>query len=404
MDNSVNTSQGGVFTGVSGEYPNRRFYIMYENIPQYSGNCNDLLSTSQIVLHETSGIIDVYIKNKPICAPWNNGNGLIGLQAEVGGEIHGIAPPGRNTGQWVGADEGWRFTPTTNFTVVFCDDLSINTEYFDLTVYGNSILEQFNLDIATNTVSFLDANNVEVTGTVVINSGINNYTIVLNSGTDAVNFDLNISYINCEDDEEDDGLPNGMEDVNGNGNLADDDTDGDGIPNYLDDDDDGDTVITNIELVFGGRNSTPTFLDTDEDGIFNHLDFDDDGDGVLTLDEDYNANGDPTDDDVNANNVPDYLDAQQLSVDDISLNTKAFALYPNPVNNILNLEFASHYNFEGQAIQIKIYDIQGRQLFETNKELLDNKTKLDVSKLAAGHYLLVVKKDGLLKAKKFIVN
>jgi len=402
MDNNTAEVEGTIFTGVSGQSPNRRFYTIFDNIPQFA--CNEMLSTSQIVLHETSGIIDVYIKNKPLCATWNNGNAVIGLQKEVGGEIHGIAPPGRNTGQWEATEEGWRFIPTTSFNVVVCDADNDNTEYFDFAVYANTILEQFNLDPAENIVSILDANNTEVTGTVSINAGINSYSIVMNPATDNVSFDLNISFVDCEGDQEADGLPNGMEDVNDNGNLADDDTDGDGIPNYLDNDDDGDTVVTNIELVFGGRDTTPTFLDTDNDGIYNHLDFDDDGDGVLTLDEDYNANGDPTDDDINENGVADYLDAQQLSVNDISLNTQSFTLYPNPANTILNLAFASQYNFEGHEIQVKVYDVQGRQLFEIEKELLDNKTQLDVSSLTAGHYILVVKKDGLLKAKKFIVN
>src|SRR5690606_33995270 len=189
---------------------------------------------------------------------------------------------------------------------------------------------------------------------------------------------------------------------------ADDDTDGDGIPNYLDDDDDGDTVISEYEIVFGGRSGNmtnpPTFLDTDNDGIPNHLDMDDDGDGVITMDEDYNGNGDPTDDDLNVNNIPDYLDVEVLNIDAISLNTNLFKVYPNPTTNKLFVQFPSEINFSNPELELKVYNLQGRQILEAKNILIDNTTSLDVSKLSISQYLLVVKKDGLLKAKKFIVE
>lgn len=49
--------------------------------------------------------------------------------------------------------------------------------------------------------------------------------------------------------------------------------------------------------------------DTDSDGRANFFDADDDGDGVLTKNEDKNGNGDPTDDFSDPNNptLPDYL-------------------------------------------------------------------------------------------------
>src|SRR5262249_15915814 len=48
--------------------------------------------------------------------------------------------------------------------------------------------------------------------------------------------------------------------------------------------------------------------DTDGDGIKDWADTDDDGDGILTVDDDANANGDPTDDDFDADGIPDYRD------------------------------------------------------------------------------------------------
>ncbi|MCX7547674.1 hypothetical protein OS188_06895 [Xanthomarina sp. F1114] len=112
-------------------------------------------------------------------------------------------------------------------------------------------------------------------------------------------------------EDDDDGIPAEMEDINGNGNLYDDDTDGDGIPNFLDEDDDGDNVLTKTELLDyddtdDDDNPLTDPKDTDGDGIPNYLDNDDDGDGILTINEDVNQDLNPANDYTNPN-LPDYL-------------------------------------------------------------------------------------------------
>jgi len=88
------------------------------------------------------------------------------------------------------------------------------------------------------------------------------------------------------------------------------DTDGDGLLNYFDEDDDGDNVITLIELGLGFVTGDDEFpLDTDGDGIFDYLDNDDDGDGVLTRYEDANGDLDPTNDETEESAGPDYLNS-----------------------------------------------------------------------------------------------
>lgn len=404
MDNS--SAVGAIYTGVTGESPNRRFHITYENNPQF-GQCEPFLTTCQMIIHETSGIIDVVITDKPNCELWNGGLAVVGLQAMVGGELQGIAAPGRNTSVWEAQEEAWRFTPVTflnAFNVAICDIDNDNNEAFNVDTYKATILELFNLDDTANTIAILDSSDLVVNGDVSVLAGDNLYTIDINNG--AQTFDLNIILVNCEDDGDTDGLTNGEEDVNNNGNLNDDDTDGDGIPNYLDDDDDGDNVLTNIELVFPDRNSdsTATTLDTDGDGIPNHLDFDDDGDGVLTLDEDYNGNGDPTDDDLNTNGIPDYLEADVLNIDKVSLNSSLFSVYPIPAKSELNIRFSENVGFEGSELLTRIYDIQGRLVFEQDMSVIDSKLKIDISNLNSGNYILLIQKDGLTRAKKFVVD
>lgn len=411
MDNSA-PNNGGVYTGVTGVAPNRRFHVTFEDVPQYSTPCNNLLNTTQIILHETSRIIDVVMTEKTVCSSWNGGLAVLGLQAGVNGAIHGISAPDRNTGIWTAQEEAWRFTPTSflnGFDVVLCDLSNDGSELFNISTYKEHLMTLFNLDPNVTTIDISHEGTVLTDDTINVilgdNLPENVYDININNGTQF--FPFTVALVNCENDGDADGLTNGEEDVNGNGDLNDDDTDGDGIPNYLDDDDDGDTVLTNIEIVFGRSNGTiasrAAFLDTDSDGIPDHLDFDDDGDGVLTLDEDYNGNGDPTDDDVNTNGIPDYLDNAQLSVADISTNTNLFSVYPNPASNQIFVKFAES-GFWGDSVKTRVYDYQGRLIVEVTQTISNSEFKMDVSQLAAGSYLLIVEKNNFLKAKKFVVK
>lgn len=116
--------------------------------------------------------------------------------------------------------------------------------------------------------------------------------------------DGKVNYLDSDDDG--DSLATKLEDVNGDGNPANDDTDGDGKANYLDNDDDGDKVPTKNEDVNGDGNVTND--NTDNDGNANYLDDDDDGDGILTKDEDANGDGNPANDDADNDGTPNYLD------------------------------------------------------------------------------------------------
>jgi len=121
---------------------------------------------------------------------------------------------------------------------------------------------------------------------------------------------VNIVTVLTEDDN--DGIPAELEDINGNGDLDDDDTDGDTIPNYLDDDDDGDNVRTVTENPeYSQSEGLANAQDTDGDTIPDYLDNDDDGDNVLTRDEENNSQDENPTNDVTNNEVgADYLNAE----------------------------------------------------------------------------------------------
>lgn len=105
--------QNMISYNVFGIAPNRVLVVSWNASPMFS--CTNLLTTQQIALYETSNIIETYIFNKPICANWNNGSAIHGIQNN-GGTIAFIVP-GRNlpiapsTNQWSAQNDAWRFQP-----------------------------------------------------------------------------------------------------------------------------------------------------------------------------------------------------------------------------------------------------------------------------------------------------
>lgn len=114
----IDPGVGGIIRwGILGSYPCRTFVVNFHNVPMYSSACNSMLATHQIVLYESTNVIEIHMQNKPTCSGWNGGRAALGIQNATGNI--GMAAPGRNTGQWTTTNESWRFTPAgpTNFIV-----------------------------------------------------------------------------------------------------------------------------------------------------------------------------------------------------------------------------------------------------------------------------------------------
>ncbi|MEP0264596.1 T9SS type A sorting domain-containing protein [Dokdonia sp.] len=228
----------------------------------------------------------------------------------------------------------------------------------------------------TNTVVAVVTNTVQSTTTFCTNSVV---------------VDLIVGF--CVDSDND-GVPDDEEDLNDNGDLDDDDTDNDNIPNYLDDDDDGDLVMTIDEITGIGAGVAPQdFIDTDNDMIENYLDNDDDGDTVLTADEDYNNSGSPLDDDINNNNIPDFLDPDvALNTDEFSVTN--FTIYPNPVAHEITITATTPFKV------VTIYDITGKMVQQiTHTSQIEQTVR--VGSLKTGLYFVRIDANGpLLKMLK----
>jgi hypothetical protein len=86
------------------------------------------------------------------------------------------------------------------------------------------------------------------------------------------------------------------------------------------------------------------------------------------------------------------LDNNQLYYNNISLSQENFlfentvSLYPNPVQNILNIQ-----NTASNLSKVQVYDLNGRLL--QNYALPTNEVSLDVSQLNSGVYLVVLENE-----------
>ncbi len=132
-------------------------------------------------------------------------------------------------------------------------------------------------------------------------------SVTITNDSESEDGDVEVTTVLTEDDN--DGIPAELEDLNNNGDLEDDDTDQDGLPNYLDDDDDGDNVPTESENPnYSVENGLNEAQDYDDDGTPDYLDTDDDDDGVLTIDEEYDSQDQDPRNDIYDNTVDaDYL-------------------------------------------------------------------------------------------------
>lgn len=102
---------------VFGEAPCRTMVVNFPGIPYFSSSCNNLELTSQVVIYETTNVVEIYVEDRSNGCTWNDGNAVLGIQNQDGTE--GYTPPGRNTGNWSASEEAWRFTPNGDSNVVF---------------------------------------------------------------------------------------------------------------------------------------------------------------------------------------------------------------------------------------------------------------------------------------------
>lgn len=92
-----------------GTAPNRKLIVSWNKIPLYSagGACDASLGTFQIVIYESSNVIENYIKDKPNCPATSTA--VLGIHNSTG--TAALTLTGRNSTVWTATNEGWRYTP-----------------------------------------------------------------------------------------------------------------------------------------------------------------------------------------------------------------------------------------------------------------------------------------------------
>lgn len=90
-----------------GTAPYRRLVVQWTNCPLYL--CTSLKATLQIVIFESTNIIENYITNKPTCNAWAGGTSTQALHNQMG--TVAVSVPGRNASVWTATNDGKRYTP-----------------------------------------------------------------------------------------------------------------------------------------------------------------------------------------------------------------------------------------------------------------------------------------------------
>jgi gliding motility-associated-like protein len=175
--------------------------VNFPDIPYYSPSCNQYTFTTQIVIYETTNVIEIYLEDRTdACPTWNNGNAVIGLQNQNG--TNGITPPERNTGNWSATNEAWRFTPNGETNIAFSwlneDNEIIGTDPIvnvcptdeETTYTAQAIYTNCNGDVTIET----DEVTVIFPGAPSITSPISDYQLCDNDGDGSETFDLTSKY------------------------------------------------------------------------------------------------------------------------------------------------------------------------------------------------------------------
>jgi gliding motility-associated-like protein len=105
-----------------GTAPNRKFVVTFCALPLYSFSCNSLLGTFQVIMYETSNIIDIHLGRKPVCPTSNGGASIEGIQNSNGTAAMtiGTGSSARNYPfQWTAYHSSHRFTPTTTAATAY---------------------------------------------------------------------------------------------------------------------------------------------------------------------------------------------------------------------------------------------------------------------------------------------
>ena len=100
---------------LEGNAPCRKLIISFFQVVLYGDNTQ--LNTSQMVVHESTGLVDIFIETKKLDGdpgnPWNSDFAILGLQKNAS---KAITAPGKNCTVWRENNTGYRFIPSSGIS------------------------------------------------------------------------------------------------------------------------------------------------------------------------------------------------------------------------------------------------------------------------------------------------
>lgn len=116
---------GGTITySTVGTAPNRKFAVTWCATRMYS--CTSQWLTTQIIIYETSNLIETHIGHRTTGCGWNSDRAIVGVQNASGSAA--TAAPGRDFPTvWGATNEAWRFTPDTTFASYAVSSIAYGT-------------------------------------------------------------------------------------------------------------------------------------------------------------------------------------------------------------------------------------------------------------------------------------
>jgi hypothetical protein len=93
-----------------GTAPYRRFIVSWVSIPLYQ--CIVICGAQQIIIYESTNIIENHIERKSVCMAWAGGTATQALH-NIDGTI-AVPVPGRNATVWTTTNNSWRWTPISS--------------------------------------------------------------------------------------------------------------------------------------------------------------------------------------------------------------------------------------------------------------------------------------------------
>ncbi|RXR19241.1 T9SS type A sorting domain-containing protein [Flavobacterium amnicola] len=405
---------------IVGVSPDRRVVINFNELPQYSCAASVGLQTSQIILYETTNVIEINIKNRTSCTTWNGGRGLVGLQNQTGTIAH--TPANRNTGVWSANNESWRFTPNGNSVANF--EWSKNGVFYSSANPINVCPDNGDVFEAKVTYTNCDGTEVVLSDTQVLNvepqiTGIpQNISACVLEVESTATFDLrsneNDYGINTED--YDFYYFASLSDANNNVHInnptsfvSSGQTIYVGIESFYT----GCYVLKNYDLIIEHGPSSPTGSTTQfftpgqtlENLVVN-------GQNIVWFDAATNGNVLPISTPL-VNNTTYYaasstssgclsgrlapgrlgvLVQETLHVD--GFNKDSFKTFPNPVKNIFKVSYIKNIS------NVSVTNLVGQEVLSKKVNALQ--TDVDMSALSSGTYLVKVTSEGLTKTIKVI--